>query len=101
MNNVVTPNKRTLPVVDLDAELKKKTIEGVGTALTDYYVDPDLAKKMTEAMQSHAKAGDYERITDGGAFAEKLTSDLRDVSHDKHLRVDFNPFKMPPPHPPV
>ncbi len=29
------------------------------------------------------------------------TSDLRDVSHDKHLRVGFNPFKMPPQHPPT
>jgi retinol-binding protein 3 len=81
--------------VVLDGDLRKKTIDGVASAITDYYVDPDLAKKMTDAIQSHAKGGDYDKISDGTALAEKLTSDLRDMSHDKHLRVDFNPFKMP------
>ena len=67
----------------------------------DFYVDPDLAKKMSDAIQAHAKAGDYDKLSDGSEFAEKLTSDLRDVSHDKHLRVGFNPFKTPPQHPPT
>ena len=48
---------------------------------------------MSDAIQSHAEDGDYDKISDGTALAEKLTSDLRDVSHDQHLRVDFNPFK--------
>ena len=87
--------------VTLDSELRKKTIHGVASALTDFYVDPDLAKKMSDAIQLHAKSGDYEKLSDSYEFADKLTSDLRDVSHDKHLRVDFNPFKMPPPHPPT
>ncbi|HEY3458119.1 MAG TPA: hypothetical protein VGK64_26290 [Bryobacteraceae bacterium] len=34
-------------------------------------------------------------MTDGDAFAAKLTKDLRAVSHDKHLGVSFSPFKMP------
>jgi retinol-binding protein 3 len=87
--------------VVLDGELRKKTIDGVASAITDYYVDPGLATKMSDAIQSHARSGEYDRLSDGTALAEKLTSDLRDVSHDKHLRVDFNPFKMPPPHPPT
>jgi hypothetical protein len=87
--------------VKLDSELRKKTIDGVAAALTDYYVDLDLAKKMAAAMQSHAGAGDYDEISDGELFAEKLQADLRDVGHDKHLRVDFQPFKMPPMGPPT
>jgi hypothetical protein len=87
--------------ITLDATLRQKTIDGVAAALNEYYVDPDLAKKMADTIQAHAKAGDYNSITEGEAFADKLASDLRDVSHDKHLRVDFNPFKMPPPHPPT
>ncbi len=87
--------------VKLDSEMRKKTIDGVAAALTDYYVDLDLAKKMSDLMQTHATAGDYDKISDGYEFADKLQTDLRSVSHDKHLRVDFNPFKMPPPHPPT
>jgi hypothetical protein len=87
--------------VTLDSESREKTIHGVASALTDFYVDPDLAKKMSDAIQLHAKSGDYDKLSDGDEFADKLTSDLRDVSHDRHLRVDFNPFKMPPQHPPT
>jgi retinol-binding protein 3 len=85
----------------LDSAMRQKTIDGVTAALTEYYVDADLAAKMNAAVEAHLKAGDYDKITDGYSFASRLTSDLRDVSHDKHLRVDFNPFKMPAPHPPT
>jgi hypothetical protein len=44
----------------------------------------------------HETKGDYDAISDGDAFAARLTKDLQEVSHDKHLRVDFSPFKMPP-----
>lgn len=87
--------------VTLDAAMRQKTIDGITTALTEYYVDADLAAKMDSAVDAHLKAGDYDKITDGDLFASRLTDDLRDVSHDKHLRVNFNPFKMPPPHPPT
>lgn len=87
--------------VTLDAPMRQKTIDGVTAALTEYYVDADLAAKMDSAIEAHAKAGDYDKITEGDIFATKLTEDLRTVSHDKHLRVNFNPFKVPPPHPPT
>ncbi len=47
---------------------------------------------MNDAIAQH---GDYNNITDGNEFAEALTHDLREVSHDKHLFVDYAPFKMP------
>ena len=87
--------------VTLDRALRKSTIDGVRSALTDFYVDPDLAKKMSDEIQRRLQSGEYENVSDGYEFADKLTSDLRNVSHDKHLRVDFSPFKMPPPHPPT
>jgi len=50
---------------------------------------------MEEALLAHEKSGDYDSITDGDAFAIRLTKDLRTVSHDRHLGVNFSPFKMP------
>lgn len=81
--------------VTLDAAMRKRVIDGVNADLTEYYVDSDLTARMEQAVLEHQKAGAYDSITDGDVFAERLTKDLRDVSHDKHLRVDFNPFKMP------
>jgi retinol-binding protein 3 len=68
----------------------------VAENLMESYIDADLAKQMVDAMKMHASKGEYDSITDGDVFAERLTKDLRDVSHDKHLGVNFSPFKVPP-----
>jgi retinol-binding protein 3 len=75
----------------LDAALRKQVIDGIGADLTEFYIDAPLATQMKEALQAHEKAGAYDTITDGDVFAERLTTDLQAVSHDKHLRVNFNP----------
>ena len=82
--------------VTIDAALRKRVIDGIGADLTEFYIDAPLAAQMKEALQAHEKTGAYDTITDGDVFAEQLTTDLQAVSHDKHLRVDFNPFKTPP-----
>jgi hypothetical protein len=35
-------------------------------------------------------------VSEGDAFAGLLTDHLEEVSHDKHLRVNYSPFKLPP-----
>src|ERR1700683_3710955 len=82
--------------VNLDAALRKQVIDGIGADLTEFYIDASLAAQMKDALQAHEKAGAYDTIADGDVFAGQLTTDLQAVSHDKHLRVDFNPFKTPP-----
>ena len=82
--------------VTIDAAERKKVIDGVDSDLKEYYVEPAKAQQMADALKMHENKGDYDAISDGDAFAARLTKDLQDVSHDKHLRVDFSPFKMPP-----
>jgi hypothetical protein len=100
---VATFNLRALPPgvalvnLTLDAALRKQVIDGIGADLTEFYIDAPLAAQMKDALQAHEKAGAYNTITDGDVFAGQLTTDLQSVSHDKHLRVNFNPFKAPPP----
>lgn len=81
--------------VTLDAAKRKQVIDGVDADLTEYYVEPTVAQQMVAALQAHEAKGDYDAISDGDAFASRLTQDLQAVSHDRHLRVDFSPFKMP------
>ncbi len=90
------PPGAVLENVVIDEAERKKVIAGVNSDLKEYYVDLPAAQKMAEALEAHQAKGDYAAISDGDAFAARLTDDLRAVSHDKHLRVDFNPFKMPP-----
>jgi retinol-binding protein 3 len=82
--------------VTMDAAERKKVIDGVNNELKEYYVEPATAQQMADALKTHQAKGDYDAISDGDTFAARLTKDLQDVSHDKHLRVEFSPFKMPP-----
>jgi len=70
-------------------------IDEAAAKLNEFYVFPETAKKMAEAMQSRLKSGVYDAITDGDNFANRLTSDLQAVSHDKHLRVNFSAQVLP------
>jgi C-terminal processing protease CtpA/Prc len=57
---------------------------------------------MIESIQAHETAHDYDNVTDPSAFADLLTKQLLDVSHDRHLRVVYDPAndrKGPPPSP--
>jgi retinol-binding protein 3 len=82
--------------VTLDRALRQKVIDDIDANLIEFYIEAAIAKQIVDALQAHQKAGEYDTITDGDAFAVRLTKDLQDVSHDKHLRVEFSPFKMPP-----
>lgn len=81
--------------VKIDAAIRKKVVDGIETNLNEYYVEPTVAQQMVDAMKLHAAKGDYDNISDGDELAMRLTKDLQDVSHDKHLRIDFTPFKSP------
>ncbi len=79
----------------IDGAARQRAIDGAAAMLNEFYVFPETAKKMEEAIRARQKAGEYDSITNGDAFAEKLTVDLREVSHDKHLGVNFSPAVLP------
>jgi hypothetical protein len=81
--------------VKVDAALRARVIDGIVAKLNELYVFPEVAKKMESALRAHQKNGDYDAIGEGDAFAERLTDDLRAVSHDKHLGVDCSPLVLP------
>lgn len=81
--------------VPLDGATRKRAIEAVLSTLKQNYVYPDTAEKMSAAIHDNQQKGKYDDITDGGLLAKQLEEDLRAVSHDRHLHVDYSPFKPP------
>ena len=81
--------------VTIDAPKRKQVIDGIDSNLKEFYIEPTVAQQMADALKAHQTKGDYDTISDGDVFAERLTNDLQAVSHDKHLRVNFTPFKTP------
>lgn len=73
----------------LTQENRTAVIEAIVRNLNESYVFPETAKKMETALKARVANHEYDSVTSSKAFAETLTSNLQEVSHDKHLRVRF------------
>ena len=80
----------------VDAALRTRVLDGIPDKLTRFYVFPDLARRMNDALAEHRKKGDYDAISDADDLAQTLTEHLRAVSHDLHLFVRYVPRVLPP-----
>ena len=71
----------------LDAKDRAAIIDDIAAALRETYVFPDTARRMEEHVRRQLQSGAYDRLGTLESFTEKLTADLRSVSHDLHLAV--------------
>jgi hypothetical protein len=88
----VQPAASAPPLVrnpQIDAAERHRVIEAAAGDLTRYYVDPDVAQKMAAALRGREKSGDDDAATDGEAFADLVTQQMQDVSHDKHVMMIY------------
>jgi hypothetical protein len=70
-----------------DKAAKQVTVDQIGAMLTDRYIFPDRAAQAKAKIDAALAAGDYDSIDDPRVFAQRLTTDLQSVTHDKHMRV--------------
>lgn len=75
----------------IDAAEKKEVVKNISDILGKNYVFPETAKKMGDHIQKKLKKGQYNRITSPQVFAGQLTTDLRAISKDLHIRVVLAP----------
>jgi C-terminal processing protease CtpA/Prc len=85
----------------IDAATRQQVIDGAIEHMQRAYIFEDVATKMAAALRAHAKAGAYDSITSGADFATALTTHLREVSKDKHLRILYNPAGIAGAQPPT
>jgi Peptidase family S41/N-terminal domain of Peptidase_S41 in eukaryotic IRBP len=89
---------------NLNRAERQRVVRGAAANLEKHYIDPVLAQKTADALREHEKNGDDDAVTDSSAFAELLTRQMRDVSHDRHLEVLYSepplPRRPPAPSPP-
>jgi len=79
----------------LDAAQRQRIIQAAAANLTKYYVDPDVAQKMSDALLAHEKTGDDNAATDGEVFAGLLTRQMMDVSHDRYVVMSYSAVASP------
>ena len=74
----------------LDDAARTQVVDRVAALLVELHVDPQTGKKLAAILRKHAARGAYRALPYGEEFARKLTADLREVGHDKHLEVRFS-----------
>jgi len=71
----------------LDTATRATIVDNLIQKLHDRYIFPEVAQQMDAAIRAKAGSGAYDRLTTLEGLCERLTEDLRAVSHDKHLRL--------------
>jgi hypothetical protein len=72
-------------------EERRAVVEELARLLNDHYVLPEVAKTTAAAIVAREKAGAYSAFTDPNAFADAVTGDLKELAHDRHLRLTLKP----------
>jgi len=73
----------------LGAAARQRIIAGAVANINKYYDYPDVGQKVADALLAHEKTGD-DVVTDGAAFADLLTRQMKEVSHDGQLVVRYS-----------
>ena len=71
----------------LDETSRRVFVEQAGKMLKERYVFPDVADQAARAIEAALNKGSYRDLDQPGAFAQRVTEDLRAVAKDKHLSV--------------
>jgi hypothetical protein len=75
------------PTAKLDASARQAIVAQAAKALRDGYVEPEVSERAAARIEHALAAGAYDSLESPAAFAQRLTADLAEVTHDKHLRI--------------
>ena len=71
--------------------IRQEVVDSLAKSLVKNYIFADTAQRMGAFIERRLKQGAYDKITNAGAFAQMLTTDLRSVYRDVHLSVVYDP----------
>lgn len=77
------------PVTFTVAE-REAAIKAIVSAFEEQYVFPEVRPRIVERLKDAERSGRY-ATDDAGVFAERVTEDLLEASHDKHLSLSVDP----------
>lgn len=83
------------PDLPVDAALRSQVIDAVIRNLKDYYVFPEVASEVERVVREREQRKEYDRITSAAELAKVLTTQLRELTHDKHLSVNYSYKPVP------
>jgi hypothetical protein len=79
----------------IDAAERARVVQAVASNMQAHYFDHDKAQNASAALLAGEHRGEYDAIVDGPDLAARLTSDLRGVTQDLHLIVEYSSRTLP------
>jgi hypothetical protein len=76
----------------LNAKDTKRLVDSLAQQISKYYVQKDIAAKMSSYLKKRLKEGHYSNIPDPHTLAGLLTEDVLSIYHDEHFHVEYNPL---------
>ena len=86
----------TAAALQIDAMARASAVAGAAALLDTFYVFPDVARRMGDSLRARLARKEYDRYANGVTFATRLDDDLAELSHDKHLHVNYSARPLPP-----
>lgn len=78
-------------MIEVDAATKNEVISKVAQFMKDGYVFAEIGVKMGDHIKHKHERGEYDSYVDVKEFCAQVTSDLREISHDRHIFVFSSP----------
>ena len=91
-NDAAAPAAQDLSI---DTVERQRVINAAIANLKQHYFDKDIAQQTADALLAHQKRGDDDAAKDNAAFANLLTTQMREASHDMHLVVEYSQRPLP------
>jgi len=79
----------------LDASVRAAVVEALAGELQARYIFPDVAARMARDVTTRQANGEYDAIADPASFAALLTQQMRAISGDQHLGVEYGGAPVP------
>lgn len=68
---------------------RQQVVDALSRSLVDAYIFPDVGTQMAADLKRRLGKGEYDSLTSGVAFADRLTDNMRAIGHDGHLNVRY------------
>jgi Peptidase family S41/N-terminal domain of Peptidase_S41 in eukaryotic IRBP len=95
LHNVSAENASASGITTLDPTERRRIVAAAADIVRKHYKDKDTGQKMADALLAHEKHGDNDAVTDNTVWAALLTQQMRDVSPDRHLTLDYSRAPLP------
>jgi len=80
---------------DIDATQRRQIVDALASHIAAGYLNPQLGRRIGQALRQHEARGDDDAFTQGRQLADALSTQMQQVTPDKHLYVTYSAEAIP------